>query len=188
MGQETLAVKNEAQRKTNKIKRKQNRREIYKRAKNYAKEYHTLERAEIAARRQAKDAGNFHVPAEAKVAVVIRIRGIISFAFVLFLLFCLSNLSFCSFCSSSSSSEHFCSFSCSLPPSSVPCQDLPPAPIWLSQTQNSQLGCPPRKSLQRRERGRRGQGPRPARACSSEIAAAYYETTRDLPMYSALPM
>merc|ERR1711963_1014378 len=74
--QETLAAKNEAQRKANKIKRKQNRREIYKRAKNYAKEYHALERAEIAARRQAKDGGNFYVPAEAKVAVVIRIRGI----------------------------------------------------------------------------------------------------------------
>merc|ERR1712130_722199 len=65
-----------AQRKANKIKRKQNRREIYKRAKNYAKEYHALERAEIAARRQAKDGGNFYVPAEAKVAIVIRIRGI----------------------------------------------------------------------------------------------------------------
>merc|ERR1712137_1239828 len=74
--QETLAAKSEAQRKANKIKRKQNRREIYKRAKNYAKEYHALERAEIAARRQAKDGGNFYVPAEAKVAVVIRIRGI----------------------------------------------------------------------------------------------------------------
>merc|ERR1712232_979259 len=70
--QETLAAKNEAQRKANKIKRKQNRREIYKRAK----EYHALERAEIAARRQAKDGGNFYVPAEAKVAIVIRIRGI----------------------------------------------------------------------------------------------------------------
>merc|ERR1712137_646472 len=74
--QETLAAKSEAQRKANKIKRKQNRREIYKRAKNYAKQYHKLERAEIAARRQAKDGGNFYVPAEAKVAVVIRIRGI----------------------------------------------------------------------------------------------------------------
>merc|ERR1712184_197608 len=74
--QKTLAVKNEAARKVQKAKRKQNRREVYKRAKNYAKEYHALERAEIAARRQAKDAGNFHVPAEAKVAVVIRIRGI----------------------------------------------------------------------------------------------------------------
>merc|ERR1711976_1097518 len=74
--QETLAAKNEAARKVQKAKRKQNRREIYKRAKNYAKEYHALERAEIAARRQAKDGGNFYVPAEAKVAVVIRIRGI----------------------------------------------------------------------------------------------------------------
>merc|ERR1712088_1087751 len=103
-----------------------------------------------------------------------------SFAFVLSLLFCLSDLSFCWILFSFS--EHSCYFSSSsLPPSSVPCQHLPPEPIWLGQTQNSQLGCPPRKSLPRRERGRRGQWPRPAGACSSEIAAAYYETTRDLP-------
>merc|ERR1711879_1100360 len=59
-----------------KIKRKQNRREIYKRAQKYSKEYHQLERAAITAKRQAKEGGNFFIPAEPKVAVVIRIRGI----------------------------------------------------------------------------------------------------------------
>merc|ERR1712063_21505 len=59
-----------------KVKRKQKRKEIFNRAQKYATEYHKLERAEIRARRQAKDGGNFYVPAEAKVAVVIRIRGI----------------------------------------------------------------------------------------------------------------
>jgi len=81
-----------------------------------------------------------------------------SLSFFLCLLFCLSDLSFCwtlfSFSEhscyfSSSSSEHFCDFSCSLPPSSFPCQDLPPSPTWLGQTQNSQPGCPPRKTLRR---------------------------------------
>merc|ERR1711976_1035663 len=48
-----------------KVKRKQNRREIYKRAQRYAKEY-----------RQAKEGGNFYIPAEPKIAVVVRIRGI----------------------------------------------------------------------------------------------------------------
>mmetsp|Transcript_1464 Transcript_1464/g.1284 ORF Transcript_1464/g.1284 Transcript_1464/m.1284 type:complete len:242 (+) Transcript_1464:23-748(+) len=59
-----------------KAKRKQNRREVYNRAKKYAREYHLMERSEIAARRQAKEGGNFYIPAEPKIAVVVRIRGI----------------------------------------------------------------------------------------------------------------
>merc|ERR1711941_188924 len=59
-----------------KIKRKQNRREIYKRAQKYTKEYSHLERRQITAKRQTKEGGNFFIPAEPKVAVVIRIRGI----------------------------------------------------------------------------------------------------------------
>merc|ERR1711936_888707 len=90
-----------------------------------------------------------------------------SFAFVLCHLFCLSDHS----CCFSSSSEFFCSFSCPLPPSSVPCQDLPLLPLLPGQTQNSQLGSPPQESL-RRERGGRGQWPRPAAACSSEIGVS----------------
>lgn len=59
-----------------KAKRKQNRREVYNRAKKYAREYHLMERSEIAARRQAKEGGNFYIPAEPKIAIVTRIRGI----------------------------------------------------------------------------------------------------------------
>merc|ERR1711976_768074 len=59
-----------------KVKRKQKRKEIFNRAKNYAKEYHKLERAEIRARRQAKDGGKFYLEAEPKLAIVVRIRGI----------------------------------------------------------------------------------------------------------------
>merc|ERR1711976_893100 len=60
-----------------KVKRKQKRKEIFNRAKNYAKEYHKLERAEIRARRQAKDGGNFYLEAEPKLAIVVRIQGIL---------------------------------------------------------------------------------------------------------------
>jgi len=49
---------------------------IYKRAAKYAKEYRAKERDEIRLRRMAKRDGNFYVPAEAKLAFVIRIRGI----------------------------------------------------------------------------------------------------------------
>merc|ERR1712168_1288849 len=49
---------------------------IYKRALAYAKEYRAKERDEIRLRRMAKRDGNFHVPAEAKLAFVIRIRGV----------------------------------------------------------------------------------------------------------------
>jgi large subunit ribosomal protein L7e len=49
---------------------------VYKRAAAYAKEYRAKERDEIRLRRMAKRDGNFYVPAEAKLAFVIRIRGI----------------------------------------------------------------------------------------------------------------
>mmetsp|Transcript_24971 Transcript_24971/g.38190 ORF Transcript_24971/g.38190 Transcript_24971/m.38190 type:complete len:244 (+) Transcript_24971:37-768(+) len=71
-----IKASDDAARAALKIKRKQNRREIYKRAQKYSKEYHQLERAAITAKRQAKEGGNFFIPAEPKVAVVIRIRGI----------------------------------------------------------------------------------------------------------------
>merc|ERR1719369_765228 len=56
--------------------RKAKRGVIYKRAENYVKEYRSKERDEIRLRRMAKRSGNFYVPAEAKLAFVIRIRGI----------------------------------------------------------------------------------------------------------------
>jgi large subunit ribosomal protein L7e len=55
---------------------KAQRKEIFKRAEQYVKEYRTAERSLIRLRRQARAAGNFFVEPEAKVAFVIRIRGI----------------------------------------------------------------------------------------------------------------
>jgi len=50
---------------------------ICKRAEKYVKEYKTLENDAIRFRREARKAGNIYVPPEAKVVVVVRIRGII---------------------------------------------------------------------------------------------------------------
>jgi len=55
---------------------REKRREIFKRADQYVKEYRSKERSEISYRRQARAAGNFYVPAEAKLAFVVRIKGI----------------------------------------------------------------------------------------------------------------
>merc|ERR1711973_311402 len=55
---------------------KEKRGVIFKRAMSYAKEYRAKERDEIRLRRMAKRDGNFYVPAEAKLAFVIRIRGV----------------------------------------------------------------------------------------------------------------
>merc|ERR1711860_131159 len=55
---------------------KKTRRDIFKRAEKYAKQYRLMEREEIRMARQAKKSGNFYVPAESKVAFVMRIRGI----------------------------------------------------------------------------------------------------------------
>jgi len=55
---------------------KEKRTIIFKKAQAYAKEYHSKERDEIRLRRMAKRDGNFYVPAEAKLAFVIRIRGV----------------------------------------------------------------------------------------------------------------
>jgi len=45
-------------------------------AKKYADEYAASDKAEIDAKRSAKAAGNYYVPAQAKIAFVIRTRGI----------------------------------------------------------------------------------------------------------------
>ncbi|CAD5205889.1 unnamed protein product [Bursaphelenchus okinawaensis] len=50
--------------------------QYFKRAEKYINEYRQQKRSEIQARREAKKAGNFFVPEEAKLAFVIRIRGI----------------------------------------------------------------------------------------------------------------
>ena len=55
--------------------RKARRKLIYEKAKRYHKEYRQMYRTEIRMARMARKAGNFYVPAEPKVAFVIRIRG-----------------------------------------------------------------------------------------------------------------
>merc|ERR1712126_39559 len=55
---------------------KEKRGVVFKKAQQYAKEYKAKERDEIRLRRMAKRDGNFYVPAEAKLAFVIRIRGV----------------------------------------------------------------------------------------------------------------
>lgn len=55
--------------------RKVTRKLIYKRAEKYHKEYRQMERREIRLARMARKVGNYYVPAEPKLAFVIRIRG-----------------------------------------------------------------------------------------------------------------
>jgi len=59
-----------------KVARKHKRAEIFKRAEKYAKEYQDQERDEIRLRREARKEGNYYVPADPKLAFVMRIRGI----------------------------------------------------------------------------------------------------------------
>jgi len=49
---------------------------VFKRAEQYVKEYRQKERDEIRMERQARNKGNYWVPAEPKLAFVMRIRGI----------------------------------------------------------------------------------------------------------------
>jgi len=51
--------------------------EIHKRAETYVREYRVAERALVRQRRQARATGNYFVEPEAKLALVVRIRGII---------------------------------------------------------------------------------------------------------------
>jgi large subunit ribosomal protein L7e len=57
-------------------KRKTLRKESFKRAEKYVKEYRDAEKAEIRMKRQAKNNGNLYIPAAPKVLLVVRIRGI----------------------------------------------------------------------------------------------------------------
>ena len=56
-------------------KSKVTRRTIFKRAEKYVKEYRTAERESVRLKHVAKKSGRFYVPQEAKLALVIRIRG-----------------------------------------------------------------------------------------------------------------
>lgn len=55
---------------------KRRRAEIFKRAEKYIREYRERERDEIRLARQARSRGNYYIPGEAKLAFVIRIRGV----------------------------------------------------------------------------------------------------------------
>lgn len=72
-----LKAKREARLAKEKKARKQKRKEVFKRAEKYVAEYRLAENEEIRMRRAAKADNNIYVAPENKVAVVIRIRGII---------------------------------------------------------------------------------------------------------------
>jgi 60S ribosomal protein uL30 len=55
---------------------KEKRQVIFKRAEKYLQEYRRHQKQEIALKRNAKKVGNYYVPAEPKLAFVVRIRGI----------------------------------------------------------------------------------------------------------------
>ena len=52
---------------------------VFKRAEKYVKEYLEQEKEEIRLKRAARTAGDFYVPAQAKVYFVVRIRGWVEF-------------------------------------------------------------------------------------------------------------
>jgi 60S ribosomal protein uL30 len=60
----------------NKLKQKKTRNLIFKKAEKYVKEYRQIERSRVQLHRQAKKNGNYYVEPAAKLAVVMRIRGI----------------------------------------------------------------------------------------------------------------
>jgi large subunit ribosomal protein L7e len=73
--EEIKAKRTEAAAKRRKTQTKK-RREIFKRAEQYVKEYRTKQRELVRFKRQAKAHGNFYREAEPKLAFVIRVRGI----------------------------------------------------------------------------------------------------------------
>jgi len=87
---ETLKKKKKAMRQFKKDKRgnlirtttfqKMRRRQIYIRARKYAREYRLERNKLISLGRVAKSSGNFYVKPEPKIAVVVRIRGILGVA------------------------------------------------------------------------------------------------------------
>lgn len=72
-----LKAKREEQAAKRLASRKKKRGEIFKRAERYVKEYRATENELVRLKRAAKAAGNIYVDPEPKIAVVVRIRGII---------------------------------------------------------------------------------------------------------------
>jgi len=73
---EKLTAERVAKASQDKKDRKTKRKDIFKRAESYVKEYRSLEREQIRLKRQARKAGNFYVSPEARLVFVVRIRGI----------------------------------------------------------------------------------------------------------------
>ncbi|KAJ1551956.1 60S ribosomal protein L7 [Cladochytrium tenue] len=73
---EKLAAEKAAKTIARKKEARSKRKVIFKRAEQYVKEYTQKEREEIRLRRVARVHGSFYVPAEAKLAIVIRLKGI----------------------------------------------------------------------------------------------------------------
>ncbi len=56
--------------------------EAFKRAEKYIKEYRIKEREDIRLHREARKHNNFYVPAEPKLAFVVRIRGLVRYGYL----------------------------------------------------------------------------------------------------------
>jgi len=74
--QDAIKAKRAATAADNKKKKQVVRREIFKRAEKYVREYRAKEREEVRLKRQAKNRGNFYVSPQPKLLFVLRIRGI----------------------------------------------------------------------------------------------------------------
>jgi len=74
--QQKIAAAKAAAKAESKVANRNARKVAYQRAQQYAKEYKAAERNEIRLQRQAKAQGSFYVPAEPKLAFVVRIKGI----------------------------------------------------------------------------------------------------------------
>ena len=70
------ALKKQAQAKIVKDKKEENKKEYFKRAEAYVKEYRDQEADLVRLKREAKAKGGFYIPPEAKIVFVMRIRGI----------------------------------------------------------------------------------------------------------------
>jgi 60S ribosomal protein uL30 len=73
---EQIAAKRAENRVAKRKTRTVSRRDIFKKAEAYVKEYRTQERELVRFKRQAKNNGNYYRAAEPRVAFVVRIRGI----------------------------------------------------------------------------------------------------------------
>ncbi|KAK1779318.1 60S ribosomal protein L7 [Copromyces sp. CBS 386.78] len=74
--QEKARAERQAEIEKKKAANKEKRGVIFKRAETYVKEYRDVEREKVRLHRAAKQDGSFHIPAEAKLIFLIRIKGI----------------------------------------------------------------------------------------------------------------